>query len=170
MGAPAGNKFWEARSSHGRKPKFATPDYLWNACVEYFEWVEKNPLFEQKAFCFQGAVTYATVPKMRAMTISGLCIFLDISVQTWLDYKGRKDFIDITTRVETIIYNQKFTGAAADLLNANIIARDLGLKDESRVDHQSSDGSMSPQTKEDAILDAIKAKYVNSKSNSGVKN
>jgi len=162
MGAPVGNKFWEARSSHGRKPKFATPDDLWNACVEYFEWIEKNPLFEQKAFCFQGVVTYATLPKMRAMTISGLCIFLDLSMQTWLDYKGRKDFIDITTRVETIIYNQKFTGAAADLLNANIIARDLGLRDESRVDHQSTDGSMSPKPIKDLSddeLDAELAKY-----------
>lgn len=162
MGAPVGNKFWEARSSHGRKPKFATPNDLWNACVEYFEWIEKNPLFEQKAFCFQGVVTYATLPKMRAMTISGLCIFLDISMQTWLDYKGRKGFIDITTRVETIIYNQKFSGAAADLLNANIIARDLGLKDESKVDHTSSDGSMSPKQVKDLTdeeLEAELAKY-----------
>lgn len=96
------------------------------------------------------------------MTISGLCIFLDISMQTWLDYKGRKDFIDITTRVENIIYNQKFTGAAADLLNANIIARDLGLKDESKVDHTSSDGSMSPKQVKDLTdeeLEAELAKY-----------
>lgn len=42
-------------------------------------------------------------------------------------------------------------------------------RDKQEIDHQSSDGSMSPQAKEDAILDAIKAKYVNSKSNSGVK-
>ena len=162
MPAPKGNKFWEARSSHGRKPKFANADDLWNASVEYFEWVEENPLYEQKAFCAQGVVTYANMSKMRAMTISGLCIFLDISMQTWLDYKGRKDFIDITTRVENIIYNQKFTGAAADLLNANIIARDLGLKDESKIDHQSSDGSMSPkQTKDltDEELEAELAKY-----------
>lgn len=43
------------------------------------------------------------------------------------------------------------------------------MRDKQEIDHQSSDGSMSPQAKEDAILDAIKAKYVNSKSNSGVK-
>ena len=38
--------------------------------------------------------------------------------------------------------NQKFMGAAADLLNANIISRDLGLAD--KKDHTSSDGSMTP--------------------------
>ena len=42
-----------------------------------------------------------------------------------------------------MIYEQKFTGAAAGLLNPNIIARDLGLAD--KTDHASSDGSMSPQ-------------------------
>lgn len=33
------------------------------------------------------------------------------------------------TRVEQIIRQQKFEGAAAELLNPNIIARDLGLAD-----------------------------------------
>lgn len=129
MAAPKGNRFWEARSNHGRKPIFADPDQLWAACQEYFEWVEENPLQEAKAFAHQGNVTIANLPKMRAMTISGLCIFLDISRPTWDEYKQREGFSDITTRVEDIIRDQKFSGAAADLLNANIIARDLGLAD-----------------------------------------
>ncbi|MDR6901408.1 hypothetical protein J2W52_003032 [Rhizobium miluonense] len=37
MAAPKGNKFWMARSSHGRNPIFATPEDLWNACNEYFQ-------------------------------------------------------------------------------------------------------------------------------------
>jgi hypothetical protein len=131
MAAPVGNRFWELRSSHGRKPTFANPDDLWAACVEYFEWVEDNPLSEAKAFAYQGEVTIATLPKMRAMTIGGLCLFLDISQQAWSEYRDREGFGEVTTRVEDVIRNQKFTGAAADLLNANIIARDLGLADKS---------------------------------------
>lgn len=131
MAAPVGNRFWELRSSHGRKPTFATPDDIWAACVEYFEWVEDNPLSEAKAFAYQGEVTIATLPKMRAMTIGGLCLFLDISQQAWSEYRDREGFGEVTTRVEDVIRNQKFTGAAADLLNANIIARDLGLADKS---------------------------------------
>lgn len=50
MAAPKGNRFWEARSSHGRNPKFESPEALWAACCEYFEWVEANPLWEMKAF------------------------------------------------------------------------------------------------------------------------
>ena len=129
MAAPKGNRFWEARSSHGRNPKFSSPDVLWEACTEYFAWVEENPLYEMRPFAYQGEVTQEPVAKMRAMTISGLCIFLDITTETWANYRSNQDFFGVTTRVEDIIYNQKFSGAAADLLNANIIARDLGLRD-----------------------------------------
>jgi hypothetical protein len=131
MTAPIDNKFWKNRSSHGRKPIFQTPDDLWTACLQYFDWVDDNPLWESKGFAFQGHVTVHELPKMRAMTITGLCIFLDIGRRTWDDYRAREDFVPVTTRAEEIIRTQKFQGAAADLLNANIIARDLGLADRS---------------------------------------
>ncbi|MDE1492360.1 DNA-packaging protein [Xenorhabdus bovienii] len=139
MAAPKGNRFWEARSSHGRKPIFESPEQLWKACTEYFEWVEENPLYEMKAFSFQGVVTQEALPKMRAMTLTGLCLFLDISEDTWRLYRAREDFIEVTTRAEKIIYDQKFSGAAADLLNANIIARDLGLKEQQQVEDVTPD-------------------------------
>jgi hypothetical protein len=133
MTAPKGNSFWKARSSHGRKPIFGSPEDLWTAAVEYFDWVEANPLYEDKLVTFQGAATHEPVAKMRAMTIGGLCIFLDISQQAWSEYRTRQGFGEITSQIEQIIRNQKFTGAAADLLNANIIARDLGLADKQEL-------------------------------------
>lgn len=157
MAAPKGNRFWEARSSHGRNPKFESPEALWSACNEYFAWVEENPLYEVKAFAFQGVVTQERIPKMRAMTISGLCLFLDIAESTWTAYRSKEDFSWVTSRAEKFIYEQKFSGAAADLLNANIIARDLGLKENSEVDHKSSDGSMSPQGSD--VTEALRRKY-----------
>jgi hypothetical protein len=134
LSAPKGNRFWEARSSHGRKPKFEKPDDLWTACVEYFNWVEENPLHTAELVKHQGEATVATLPKMRAMTINGLCIFLDIARSTWDEYRKKSDdFSNIITRAENIIYEQKLSGAAADLLNPNIIARELGLSDKKQV-------------------------------------
>ena len=133
MAAPKGNKFWETRSKHGRDLIFTSSDILWESCCEYFTWVEENPLYEVKAFAFQGVVTQESVPKMRAMTIDGLCLFLDISVETWRLYTERKDFIGVTSKADSVMRSQKFSGAAADLLNANIIARDLGLTDKKEV-------------------------------------
>jgi hypothetical protein len=135
MSATKGNRFWEARSSHGRKPIFASPDELWAASCEYFVWVEENPLWSNKVTQYQGAPVDVPEAKMRAMTKEGLCLFLDIDPQTWENYKAKQDFFGIVTRVEAVIYQQKFSGAAAELLNPNIIARDLGLKDASAVEH-----------------------------------
>ena len=138
-----GNRFWEARSSAGPKPKFECADDLWAACVEYFDWVHDNPLYADHLVTFQGQATHEPVAKMRAMTIGGLCLFLDIDETTWRDWKAsRSDLSPIITRAEAVIFAQKFEGAAADLLNGNIIARELGLSE--KRDHTSSDGSMTP--------------------------
>jgi hypothetical protein len=133
MSAPQGNKFWTARSTHGRKPTFSDSDQLWDACCEYFDWVESNPLYEDKLVTFQGAASHEPVAKMRAMTIEGMCIFLDIGTQTWRDYRAKEGFSEVVKKVDDIIRTQKFQGASADLLNANIIARDLGLADKSEL-------------------------------------
>jgi hypothetical protein len=160
MAAPTGNRFWEARSSHGRKPIFESPDKLWNAAVEYFQWCEDNPLWETKSYMFQGAPVQDQIPKMRAMTISGLCIFLDIDITTWRDYGTKDDFSRVVKNAEQIIYNQKFAGAAADMLNANIIARDLGLKDQTSNEHTGANGGAikteSTLTPSEAYLKLIK--------------
>jgi len=75
-------------------------------------------------------VVYSTaLPKMRAMTLKAFQIFADISHTTWDNYCDKEDYVAITTRVKDIIYSQKFEGAAATLLNPNIIARELGLKE-----------------------------------------
>lgn len=129
MAAPKGNQFWKMRSKHGRDKLFASPELLWEACCEYFEWVAANPLWEAKAFAFQGVVTVEHLPKMRAMTIDGLTLFLDIDVKTWRAWREDNDFSPIVARADRVIREQKFAGAAADLLNPNIIARDLGLVD-----------------------------------------
>lgn len=138
MAAPVGNRFWEARASHGAKPAFESPEELWQKCVEYFEWVEANPLYEMKAFMFQGQVVTENMPKMRAMTIVGLCNFLGIVDRTWRSYRDREDFVPIITRAEQIMRQQKFEGAAAELLNPSIIARDLGLAEKN--EHTGKDG------------------------------
>lgn len=91
-----------------------------------------NPLKEEKLFHFQGNVKHETVNKMRAMTIQGLCLFLDISDETWALYCKRPEFLGITERIKRVIFTQKFEGAAAELLNSNLIARELGIKD--RID------------------------------------
>ena len=154
MGAK-GNQFWKARSSHGRKPIFASKDELFDAACEYFQWVEDHPL--EKAIVYQGEVSDKSEPLMRAMSIEGLCIFLDIARRTFGEYEKRDDFLLVTQAIKNIIRTQKLEGASAGLLNANIIARDLGLRDAQDINTKVAVTDMSEQeldNKLQALLDA----------------
>lgn len=132
----------------GRPRAFDTPEELWKKFEEYCDWVRENP-FEVVRYktSSDGDKEYEekkTEHKMRAMTIGGFAIFAGITQRTFHDYATQDKFSHICAHVKDVIYEQKFTGAAAELLNPSIIARDLGLADQRKTDHTSSDGSMSP--------------------------
>lgn len=132
MAAPNGNQFWKLRSKHGRDILFATPDLLWEAACEYFEWCDENKLIE---IDFRGKdADKVELPHMRPYTIHGLCLYLDCGTAYFRNFTPpNEDFKSIITRIVETIYNQKFEGAAAGFLNANIIARDLGLSEKTEL-------------------------------------
>lgn len=134
MAAPAGNQFWKLRESHGRELEYKTEEELRTEVMGYFEWCENNPWYKNEAIK-SGEKTgdIVKVPTARPFTISGLCIYLGISLKTWKAYCKREDFIHITTYAEEVIYTQKFEGAAVGAFNANIIARDLGLSEKAEL-------------------------------------
>lgn len=124
------------RDSLQGKKMFETPEELWAAACEYFEWVEENPLTVEKVFCSQGIISRADTSKCRVMTIHGLCLFLGISRDTfhkWSVGTDRDTLVSICGTIRDVIYTQKFEGAAADLFNPTVISRDLGLRDVKEV-------------------------------------
>ena len=123
-----GNKFWLQRTTHGRGKEF-TPETLLAAANEYFEYVTEHPIKQQNWVGKDGVEVFREIPK--AFTMEGLELFLGIS--TLRKYKEYPDFVQVITHIEKAIYNQKFGLAAAGIYNANIIARDLGLKDKSDI-------------------------------------
>lgn len=143
MGAPIGNRFWELRSKHGRKKLFEKPSLLWEAACEYFEWCHENPLIEMD---WVGKDADAVErPKLRVFTLHGLCLYLDCSTSYFRAFKSTckasdKDFLTVIEKLEEIIYNQQFTGAASAFFNANIIARNLGLRDKVDSEITGKDG------------------------------
>ena len=127
MAAPKGHEYWKLAKGFavGNEKKYQ-PQELCDVAIEYFKWVEKNPLKEQKAF---GNGTILNLNKMRAMTIKGFCLFAGISSQTFDSYSKEETYLSITSYIRDVIYTQKLEGAAAGLLETNIIARELGLKE-----------------------------------------
>jgi hypothetical protein len=125
-----GNQFWKLRSKHGRDKLFKTSELLWEAACQYFQWCDDNPWIRVD---FRGK-DQVDIPVQRPYTISGLCLYLDCNDHYLSQFKAaldkdEKDFSSIITRIEKIIYTQKFEGAAVGAFNSNIIARDLGLKE-----------------------------------------
>lgn len=138
-----GNRFWEMRSKHGRDRIFATPKLFWEAACEYFQYCEDNPFNKHEAKTINigdhmSEIAIAKVPTMRPFTIQGLCIFLHVNTLWFREFEESvklkddqisKDFSIICTHIRDIIFDQKFSGAAAGFFNANIISRDLGLQE-----------------------------------------
>lgn len=139
-------QLWERSRPLGRPRKIESAEELEQLCVGYFKWCQANPLYESKLVSFQGASTLERVPKLRAFTLGGLHLYLGIGDDAWRRYRNdaEGDYRGVCEWAERTIREQKFSGAAADLLNPAIIARDLGLKDTVTTEHVSPDGSMSP--------------------------
>lgn len=129
MAAPKGNQYWKL-ANNWKKPKLYQPEELFEKAKEYAQWCENNPLYELKVF---GTGIKIKVPKMRAMTIEGFCLFANMAKTTWYVYEKEEAYKEIIARAKDLFYSQKIEGAAADLLNPHIIARELGLSDKSEI-------------------------------------
>ncbi|SFF17020.1 DNA-packaging protein gp3 [Sulfitobacter brevis] len=122
-----GNTIWQGRSTFGRNREYEDAQSLWQACCAYFQWAHDTPLYEAKILSSGQTVPAA---KMRAFTQKALCLHLRISEETWRTWRNtRPDMAEVIQTVDDVIYSQKFEGAAAGLLNANLISRELGLAD-----------------------------------------
>lgn len=131
-----GNGFWKLRTKHGRDRIFESPADMWAAACEYFEACEKNPLYSTD---FKGPhATEVQMPKLRAFSMKRLCLFLGTNEAYFSQFKKtlpsletslQKDFSQVITAIEDTVFCQKFEGAAAGELNANLISRELGMAD-----------------------------------------
>jgi hypothetical protein len=133
-GAPIGNEFWRLVQMPTGRPRKYTAITLWKKAQEYFEWISYHPMYEKRVFS-NGRSKKVEHP--RAMTETAFCIFAGIAETTFLRYKSNdedKDLCRVSYVISKLIYIQKFEGAAVDFFNANIIARELGLKDSQKFE------------------------------------
>jgi len=130
---PKGNEFWKARSVNKPDKIFSTPEALWEAALEYFTWVENNPLWEQRLVTYLGEWERVDMPKKRMMTLEGLCSFLGVTTRTWHNYKNYEGYEETCRLIFDLITQQNVEGAASNQLNQLIVVRKLGLKDKKEL-------------------------------------
>lgn len=131
----AKNMLWTTRKKHGRNSKFPSAIKLQSECYKYFEWVEDNPYYEDTiAGTYKNEVVMVKLPKVRPMTITGLCLFLKISYPTWRTYKTKStDFSIVCETIEAIIWDYKFAGAAVGIFKPCIVAKELSARGSSAL-------------------------------------
>lgn len=132
MAAPIKNDFWKQRTKHGRDKIFSSPELLWEEACKFFEWSTDNPLQEKDWVGKNGKEVIKDRP--RPFTLSALCLFLNISVLTFDTYSKREDFKEVCDRIRQTCFVQKFNAAAVGFLNANLISKELGLIDKTKLD------------------------------------
>lgn len=137
MAATPGNQWWRLRTKHGVDALFTEPEKLWEAAVEYFEHTDKRK-WKKKDWVGKDA-TEVIRESDAPYTITSLCLYLGVTDAWWRGFKttdtfkNNKDFGSVYESINQIIYSQKFEGASVGAFNANIIARDLGLREKTEL-------------------------------------
>ena len=132
-------KLWQDKDfravSDGRPFIYEHPQELWEAAVKYFNWAngEDSVIIEHKVFNSRDGISHADLEHKRPFTIREFCLFNGFCRQTFSEYGDREEFKDVVETIRDIIYSQKFAGAATNIYNKDIIARDLGLVDRQDV-------------------------------------
>jgi hypothetical protein len=137
MPAPKGHPLWGNPLNH----KKLTPEELWTGACEYFDWCNENP-WRKQDFIKGGdsAGQIVELKTVRPYSISGLCIYLNISMDTFENYAkkdGYETYFGICSHIKHIIDTQHFEGGMVGTFNANIVTRKLGLAEKTDI---TSDG------------------------------
>ena len=127
-----GNQFWQLADPDkiGQPPKYK-PDTLIQKAIEYFEWVDNNPIEVEQNL---GTKNVNKVKLRQPYTLKGFWLFANICHTTWQNYRKKNEYVAVVRKIEDIIYNHKYIGATIGIFKENIIARDLGLADKKDVD------------------------------------
>lgn len=132
------SRFWEKTSSShsgfNTQTEYATPEDLWSAVSEYMSWCEATPVETPVSTFYLGDLKTGFVHKPRAMSVSAMCRFIGLTKNEWTKLKNSNEsFLRACTLVEDAINSQLYELAAADVLNANFVARAIGLSDKQVV-------------------------------------
>lgn len=133
------NQWVKKKSKAGQPKKIKTPEKLWDLACDYFAWCDSNPYIRTD---FKGKyVERVEIPTMRPYTWEGFYTYLRNNeiIDSVVDYKRNKngaysEYSQIITRIGDIIFSHNFDGAAVGAFNANLIARKLGIKEQSEVE------------------------------------
>jgi len=102
--------------------------------MEYVKHSDSSFLVEPKIFSTKTGIVHGNLDKVRPFTLHGFCNFVGIHPGTWDGWKkeDREEFFaSVQLQIESIIYDQQYQGAVANIFNVTMVSRKLGLADKS---------------------------------------
>lgn len=132
------NRFWDSTSSRVSSQtintEYETPAALWAAAVEYFTFVDNNPIEVQVSSFSQGTFVTGELEKPRVFSLAALCRFIGISRNQWKKIKeGKLDFTPVCEKIEDVIYTQIYELGMAEAINSNMASRAIGMGDKTQI-------------------------------------
>lgn len=135
--------------------RFSSPADLLTVAHRYFQWAQDTPLKEENVYVHRGIVTRADTHKTRAFSRKGFAAFAGVPLSYLNRLRGQgPEWAEALDLVEQVIEMQLYEHAAAGMLNANLVARTLGLAERSEVTGRDG-GPLQTQdvTDEEKLLD-----------------
>lgn len=130
-----GNQIWKLAdpAKVGRPRKLRNPKQLWEIACDYFQHCDDNPIATEETYAgTKGAYVKQQLHPV-PYTWAGLEVYANTDLEAYKDADERPEYSDVIRVIDAVMTNQKFSGAAAGVFNANIIARDLGLRDRTDI-------------------------------------
>lgn len=131
------------KTKRGRPRSLKSPRHLWELACDYFTWMDQTPIIineVMKGGDLQGKII--GVPASRPYTWQGLENYIyRCGVQVTLtNYRLNRgevygEYTETVERIGSIMFSQKFEGAAVGIFKEGLISRELGLVDKTEVDN-----------------------------------
>lgn len=110
-----------------------TPEQVFDMAVKYFEWAESNAIKSAETSSFQGRTYQDEVKKPRVFTWAGLKLFCGWSEGAITKWRKEPGYCDVMAFVDTVIHEQKYQLAANGIINAGMVAKELGIDKPAQV-------------------------------------
>lgn len=165
-----GNKFWQLRTKHGRDKLFSDATTLWEEAKAYWDWCDRSPWMRPELVKYQGDAEQYEIPLGRPYSLDGLTVYLGVSGAYFRaakknlkekieENKATEEeiaLLETIEMIETVTRTQNLEGAAVNVFNANIMARQHSLA-ETINNHNTGDATVRVTVRDQKTADDLDA-------------
>lgn len=144
-------KYGDIANLNHRHPM--TPETVFNLAVKYFSWAEDQAIKAIETASFQGVVTENLVHKPRIFTLNGFCLYCGVTASSIQSWRASPGFSEVMAFVDSVIHEQKYQLAAANIINAGFVGKEIGIDKPAEVNVSSVVNDK--QTVEDAVRSVL---------------